>query len=127
LRRALADPVYPLNLPLRGLVIALDWVALLAVLTAIVLALTLWMRDRSGALETAALFFALLAIGVSRADVWNDVFGYSRVLGPFLLILALQALKKRRVLYALPMLAVTLRIGVQLAPQALGVLNVQAR
>jgi hypothetical protein len=57
----------------------------------------------------------------SRADVWIDAYGYTRVFSPLLVLLALQALPLRRPVLALPLLAAAIRVLAQLAPQALGI------
>jgi hypothetical protein len=104
-------------------VIALDYLALAGIAAAVLLAVRLWIGNPRGMLEWAALLFAILGAMLARADVWDDPYGYSRILSPLLLLLAWRALDTRRALLALPVFAVTPRVAVQLVPQVLGILG----
>jgi hypothetical protein len=121
LGRIFTPPPYPLNLQFRTAIVALDYLALAAIAAAVALAVALWWRNRRGAVESAILSFAFLAMLASRADVWIDAYGYTRVFSPLLVLLALQALPLRRPVLALPLLAAAIRVLAQLAPQALGI------
>jgi hypothetical protein len=57
----------------------------------------------------------------------QHVYDSGRVYTPLLLFLAVQALRERSILRLTPWLAVVPRVGMQMAPQILGVLRSAAR
>jgi hypothetical protein len=100
-----------------GIIQALDAVSVLAVVSSFFLALVCF-REPYG---PSATLFALLGIFLQRVENWQQLFDYGRVYTPVLAFLALYGLS-RRVRWAFaPLLLVTPRLGLQLAPQILGI------
>ena len=123
------DPLqYPLPTALETLTRWLDVIALLGIVCAIAAAIILLsVRSPDPLIITAALF-AVAAIFLTRLRYWNDCFGYSRVFTPLLLATVLSAVKyrdenRRWWWMVFPVVLVDLRIGLQLGPQALGILQ----
>jgi hypothetical protein len=122
-RRALHPLVYPPGTPLPWFFVALDYAALAGIALALVLGIRLWLRRRDGAVEIAALLFCLLAIQTGSADVWSEAFAFGRVFSPLLMLLAMRGLATRRMLLALPLALVTLRVGAQFGGLVIGVVR----
>ena len=113
----------PARLPMRAVVVFLNYAACCGMALAIGLSVILWLRRRGDSLAIAALLFALVAIQVTPDDLWIHVFGYGRILSPMLLLLALHSLAARRHLFFIPLLLVLPRVLCQFAPQALGIVR----
>lgn len=96
---------------------ALDYVALAGVAAAI--AISLWRIRRLDFTSLAAGLFALLALSVSNADVWAEVYGFGRTMSPILLLTAAAALDGDRRM-TIPMLLVLPRIAAQMAATQFG-------
>lgn len=112
-QRLLSPAEYPFPPGLSGLLVLLDFLALAGV--ALAIGLSLWrVRERHIATVSAALF-ALLALGVSNADVWADVYGFGRTMSPVLLLTAIGALQGGSRWLAMPMLLVLPRVAIQMA------------
>jgi hypothetical protein len=60
---------------------------------------------------------------LSRADAWQDIYGFPRTLTPLLLLSALRTLQGGPLWYAAPLLMNIPRVLIQLAPQVLGVFH----
>lgn len=110
----------------------LDVIALMGILAALIAAFVLLFSRPADPLRLTGLMFAVVAILLTRPHYWDGCFGYSRVFTPLLLVIALDAARWKSQSHRwwwglVPWLLVDLRIGLQLAPQALGVLQGIAR
>ena len=103
--------------------VALDQLALAAMLTAVVLTVFFFRRRQAGKLEWVGLLFAALYLVVDAKYFWADVFSWPRAFTPLFAALALGAAAKARRWLWLPMAAVTLRVGLQFGPQLEGVVR----
>jgi hypothetical protein len=109
---------YPAGTPLPAIVQAADILALAGALAAFA-----WTAYLIAALRRidpeslAALFFALTGIFSQRPDQWQQVFDFGRVYTPLLLLLAVQAMRRRQVRWLAPWLMMTPRMAMQFAPQ----------
>ena len=81
-----------------------------------------WKR-RTGLIEVSAVLFALFASMLSKTDIWASAYGTGRILSPLLVLLALLALKERRIAFALPLLLFLPRIALQYEAQLRGALR----
>ena len=80
------------------------------------------MRDLSPA-ELAELLFAAFTAALGKFDLWSSAYATGRTLSPLLILLALLAFQKRRLLYALPLLLFLPRIALQYEAQLKAVLR----
>ncbi|MGA7409386.1 MAG: hypothetical protein WBW33_02810 [Bryobacteraceae bacterium] len=78
--------------PVATLCVALDYLALLGIALAIWQAIELARSHRTTPVAIAIYGYALIAVFVRNPDVWADVYGFGRTLGPLLLFLALERL-----------------------------------
>lgn len=114
---------YPLD-PVKLLVArAADVLALIGVLLALGLALWRLLRRHFDAEAFGALAFVGLALVISDPNYWGDVNGYGRTISPLLLLVALPAAAGGSLWLLLPALLVDLRLGIQFASPALGILR----
>jgi hypothetical protein len=119
---------YELPGALEAITRSLDVMAMLGIVCAIAAAaILLSTRSRDPLTLTAALF-AILAVVLTAPRYWNEVFGYARVFTPLLIAIALRAVGWRgRTRHwwwmLLPTVLVDLRVGFQLGPQVLGILQ----
>jgi len=115
---------YPPNVPLVPILLAADELAIAAAIFAFSLVVFLVFVRRCLQPECLAAFgFVLTGIALQNADHWTNVFHYSRVYTPLLIVLALHGLSQRSAIWIVPWLAMLPRIGMQLAPQILHVLG----
>jgi len=121
--RMLNPVAYPASVPLRPLVIFLDYAALAGILLAAVFAALLWLRHRNGTTEAALVLFAALVVQGNWTELWTDAFAFGRVFSPLLLLLAFKALEMRKAWPALPLALVTGRILAQFGAQIPGMLS----
>ncbi len=98
------------------LVLAGAWLALL-------LACYLAWKRRTGLIEVAVVLFALFASMLNKTDIWASAYGTGRILSPLLVLLALLALKERRIAFAFPLLLFLPRIALQYEAQLRGALR----
>ena len=98
------------------LVLAGAWLALL-------LAVYLAWKRRTGLIEVTAVLFALFASMLNKTDIWASAYGTGRILSPLLVLLALLALKERRLAFAFPLLLFLPRIALQYEAQLRGALR----
>ena len=92
---------------------ALEWVALAGVILALVLALGLAAKRQFGALETAAIVFAIFAASLGKTDIWGSAYAFGRTMSPLLVLLGLIGLRDRKPILFLPMLLILPRIALQ--------------
>ena len=80
------------NLPsaIADLCVTLDYLALMGIALAIWQAIALARSLRTTPVAIAIYGYALIAVFVRNPDVWADVYGFGRTLGPLLLLLALE-------------------------------------
>ncbi|MCU1273838.1 MAG: hypothetical protein JWO48_1269, partial [Bryobacterales bacterium] len=119
---------YPFTGPMEALMQSLDAVALIGIVCAIVAAIILVRLGPLGPVSIAAFLYAALAIALVSVRYWDSCYSYSRVFSPLLIFIALAATdSKHRVSgwwwTLVPTALVDLRIGLQLGPQALGILR----
>ncbi len=95
----------------------LEQVALIGIWLALLLAFYLAWRRRCGVIELTAILFAAFAAAVGRFDVWSSAYATGRTMSPLLIMLALLALRERRFAFALPLLLVLPRVGLQYEAQ----------
>jgi hypothetical protein len=116
--------LYPAGVPLVPLVHAADVLALAGMLVAFALAILLVVARGCSRPEClVALLFALMGIFLQRSDVWGNVYSFGRVWTPLLIFLAVQAVRRRSVVWLLPWAMTLPRVALQLAPQVLGVIK----
>ncbi|MBI5280600.1 MAG: hypothetical protein HY858_02875 [Candidatus Solibacter usitatus] len=121
MRLRLGTPEYQLPDALAGALTLLDYLSLLGIALAVLLAARfVWNRER-GPREVAALLFAVLAVWMSLLFSHRDPYAYPRVVSPLLVLVALRALDGGGRLALLPAALVALRVAGQLAPQAAGI------
>lgn len=88
-------------------------VALAGMWLALVLAFYVVWKRRGKFLEITAILFAAFTATLGRFDLWSSAYATGRTMSPLLILLALLAFQKRRVLYALPLLLFVPRIALQ--------------
>ncbi|MGP0070793.1 MAG: hypothetical protein ACLPWF_02510 [Bryobacteraceae bacterium] len=71
---------------------------------------------------TIAAFIAL-AVATSRPSFWEQVYSYGRVFSPLVFFATLQPLRRGAWWALVPVSLMALRIGIQMAPQAFGILR----
>lgn len=106
---------YPLGSSAALAVVILDYAALAGVALAGFYALRSLRRKTLSPDTIAIVCFAALACLLPSGDFWSDPDGYGRILTPLVLLLALEALRRRQAAMALPMLLVSARLAVQFA------------
>ena len=118
---------YPLPPALEALTRSLDVIALLGIIAAIALSLMLLYQCSPDRLRMTGALFAIAAVLMTRPRYWDECYSYSRVFTPVLIATALSAVNAkggiRRWWWLVPAALVDLRIGLQLGPQALGILQ----
>ena len=88
-------------------------VALAGMWMALALAFYLAWKRRGKFIEITAILFAAFTAALGRFDLWSSAYATGRTMSPLLILLALLAFQKRRVLYALPLLFFVPRIALQ--------------
>ncbi len=121
--RVIAPTHYSLPALVAGSATLLDYAALTGVGIAIVLAIRMAFRRRTGPLEINIYLFALLATFLADPELWLDAYAFTRTLSPLLLLLAANGVATRRWIDLIPLLLAVPRIVLQLMPQVLGILT----
>ena len=111
---------YPPRIPLRPLIIGLDYVSLASIFVALILFLKFRPGFRSFP-DLAAWLCLIPVLFVTRKDIWMEPYSYGRSMAPFWALVGYQALTRRTLLPLLPMVMMDLRIAAQCAPQVLGI------
>ena len=88
-------------------------VALAGMWLALILAFYLAWKRRWKFVEITAILFAAFTAALGRFDLWTSAYATGRTMSPLLILLALVAFQKRRVLYAFPLLFFVPRIALQ--------------
>ncbi|MCU0227884.1 MAG: hypothetical protein MUF01_09630 [Bryobacterales bacterium] len=106
--------VYPA--PSLGLKLALllDYAGALGIAAALLLALPLWLRNRSSLLLLTSLLYAAGICCFAKADMWSEAYSYTRTGGPVALLLTLYALEQRRWWLLAPLAFAVPRIAFQI-------------
>lgn len=122
---ALLNPTAYAELPagLAAAAVGLDRLSVCGAFLAMLMALAAFARAPSGFVEAAGLAYALLALAVAGTMGWQEPFGFTRVMSPLFLLLALRAVRGGPWWAAAPALMTLPRIGLQLGPQVLGILD----
>jgi hypothetical protein len=94
-----------------------EGVALAGMWLALILAFYLAWKKRWKFIEITAILFAAFAAAMGKFDLWSSVYATGRTLSPLLILLALMAFEKRRILFAVPLLLVVPRIALQYEAQ----------
>lgn len=101
----------------------LDHLMLAGVVLAVLLTLWLFFRKPREPVAFTAAAFAALMVATFILVTQGDAFTWARLSSPLLVLLALAGIERNRAVYFAPLLLVTLRTAVQLAPQLQGVLR----
>jgi hypothetical protein len=88
-------------------------VALAGMWLALVLAFYLAWQRRAKFIEITVILFAASTATLGRIDLWSSAYATGSTMSPLLILLALVAFQKRRVLYAFPLLFFVPRIALQ--------------
>jgi hypothetical protein len=102
---------------------ALDYLALLGIWLAFLIAISFAVRRRFGLLELACVLFTVFASVLGKPDIWSDAYAFGRTLAPILIWMALIGISSRTWWYLAPVVMVIPRIVFQYAPQWKGVLH----
>jgi hypothetical protein len=73
--------------------------------------------------QWAILGFVALALATSAPSFWNHVYSYGRPFSPLILLAALRPLRGGAMWELVPVSLIVLRVGIQMAPQAVGILH----
>ncbi len=118
--QALAQPVaYPFGSLMNGVIVAHDLAATIGMLAAIVLAWIAWSLNPLAPVPIAAILWALAALPLPAA-FWQDCCSAGRVFSPLLILLAL---REPALPWAAPLLLVSARNWLQMAPAGLSILR----
>jgi len=101
----------------------LEDVALAGMWLALVLAFYVVWKWRGKFIGITAILFAGFAAALGKFDLWSSAYATGRTMSPLLILLALLAFQKRRVLFALPLLLIVPRIALQYEAQLKAVLR----
>jgi hypothetical protein len=121
--RAFTPVHYPLTPIVSGVATLLDYAALTGMGIAILIAAGMAWQRRGSAIDFNVYLFALLATFLDSSDAWTDAYAFTRVLSPLLFFQATSGIANRRLIGVVPLLLAAPRIGLQLAPQLLGILT----
>jgi hypothetical protein len=114
-------PEYDLPRVLAGALTALDYLALLGVTLAVVLAVRYVLERRRGPQEFAALLYAFMTVWMAFVFSQRDPYAFPRVTSPLLLLVALHGLASGARAGLLPLALVVPRVVAQFGQQLLGV------
>ncbi len=96
---------------------AFEELALAGFWLAILLALYLVWKRRTGLIEVTAMLFACFAATLGFVEIWGSAYATGRSMAPLLIALGLLALKERRMAFARPLWFVLPRIALQYEAQ----------
>jgi hypothetical protein len=121
-RRTLNPVQYSLTGPWVTLAAGLDYLALLGIWGALVLAVRLALKRRFGTLEASIYAFAFALLWLGKADIWAGAYEFGRTMSPLLVLVALVGIRDRDPWALAPLACVLPRILLQLEPQLRGIL-----
>jgi hypothetical protein len=98
----------------RIVAVACDWIALLGVAAAIAWAAWRGFKTASGPISIALYFFGLVAVFLTPGDTWAEVYGFGRILNPFLFLAALDGMTVRSLIPSAAILALVPRLAFQM-------------
>ena len=113
INRTLQGTGDPTSTPWLRIANVFEDVALAGMWLALVLAFYLAWRRRWKFIEITVILFAVFEAALGRFDLWSSAYATGRTMAPLLILLALLAFQKRRVLYAFPLLFFVPRIALQ--------------
>ena len=117
-RRTLHPVVDAVNTQWLRTAALLDYVALLGIWAAALLAgLLVWRRKRDLVAIAAALFAAVFVVFLADPQSWSGAYSFGRTMSPLLIWLGLAGVARRSWLLLLPLAMVIPRIFFQLGPQ----------
>lgn len=119
--RVLNPYPYPFSGIVLGVARSLDLLGLAGIAGALFWACYRALRRAWTPATVAIYLFAILAIALSNAVAWSEVYAFGRTLTPLVLLSALDGLTIRSAIPVFAMLALDPRIGLQLAGQILSV------
>jgi len=102
---------YALPVPEAALDVALDYVALLGLVLALLLVCRALRKSGATPATIAMALFALLMVTGWRPGDWLEAYDYARIFSPLLLLLGLRALESAEWLWALPLAMALPRMG----------------
>jgi hypothetical protein len=119
---------YTLPAALEAITRSFDVIAMLGIVCAMAASIVLLSARSHDPVTLTAVLFTVLAIVLSTPPYWDDFYSYSRVFTPLLIAVALRAVTGRGKTRGwwwmiIPTVLVDLRIGLQLGPQVLGILQ----
>ncbi|HWB87180.1 MAG TPA: hypothetical protein VG675_23755 [Bryobacteraceae bacterium] len=102
----------------------LDYVAILGMWVAVVLAAWLVWRRSTGLPEIAAVLFTVVFVAfLSQPQAWSGAYSFARTMSPLLFFLAVVGAAARRWVFLLPLVMAVPRLLFQLGPQWKGILH----
>ncbi len=116
-RRTLHPVIYPITGRGIALAAAFDYLALLGIWAALLLAGWLAVRKRTGLLECCIYSFSFASVWLGKADIWAGAYEFGRTMSPLLILLGLLAIRDREPLCLAPLACSLPRILMQLAVQ----------
>jgi len=118
----LATPVhYPFGVAMNALTGVLDYAALAGIVVAVVYCAANRRRLAKEPDGLVAFAFVALAAWLSWRPVWEEAYAFARVYSPLILLLALDGLRARSFLGALPLILTAPGIGLEMGGQVLGI------
>jgi hypothetical protein len=121
--RLLLTMRYTLPDLLARVLTALDYLATLGIVLAVVLALRFVLKRSPGPEELAGLTYACMTVYLTLFVAQLDPYTYPRVVSPLLVLVAVQGLSRNSPIGLLPAALITPRVLAQLGPQVLGILR----
>ncbi len=119
--------LHPLQYPVTGRWVAaaaaFDYLALIGVWIAIILAFRLAIRRSLDITSLCIYSFTLGALCLQKADIWAGAYEFGRTMSPLLILLGLTAMRERKFCFLLPLVFNLPRILLQLEPQIRGILR----
>jgi hypothetical protein len=119
--------LHPVTLPVSPMknaaAIALDYAALAGVALAFGFVIRLALRREWNERTAGAYMLALSTAFLRSTIAWLEVYGFGRILTPFLLLTAVEMLPQGVLIAFLPMLLIDARMSLDLARQFLGVIH----
>ena len=112
---------YPFDPVVNQTAMLLDAVSILGFLLALGFAAWFVLQRRFTALGLIVIGYAALFGALKLPEMWTDAYSYGRVVSPLLLLLAMEGIRTKSHILVLPLLMVTVRVVLQLAPQAWGI------
>lgn len=121
--RLLHPAVYALS-PFKDEVATIfDYVSLAAVVLALAATARMALRREWSALVAAIYGCALAIVFLKSRSVWEEAYAFGRVLTPFLILVAFQAVARRPWIALLPIVLVDSRLALNLAGEASGIVR----